>query len=215
MRSCLVLGSGRSGTSMVTGVLSRAGYFMGGQLHSARSANPKGFFEDATINSLNEALLRGVSSADLSEGQRWLSALPQDVEIPNLPGADAAIARLTAQTPFCFKDPRFSYTLPRWRNHLPEDAGLICVFRHPALTAISITEECHRAAYLSGVAMDPDRALDIWAAVYRRILSQCEQGGHPWLFVHYDQVLNGAGIDALAQFTGAQLDASFPDRTLR
>ena len=214
MRSCLVLGSGRSGTSMVAGVMAGAGYFMGEQLHSARSANPRGFFEDATINSLNEALLRTVAPPDLTEGQRWLSDLPADVVLPQVPGADPAIALLTAQAPFCFKDPRFSYTLPLWRPHLPADTGLICVFRHPSLTALSITEECKRAAYLAGVQMNPQRALGIWAAVYRRILAQ-QAGTQPWLFVHYDQVLSGAGVEAMAGFTGAALDASFPDRTMR
>ncbi len=199
---------------MVAGVMAGAGYFMGNRLHEARSANPKGFFEDATINGLNEILLRSVAPPELGEGQRWLSALPADVVLPGVPGADQAMAQLTARTPFCFKDPRFSYTLPLWRPHLPDDTGLICVFRHPALTALSITEECRRATYLAGVTMDPQRALETWAAVYRRILDQ-QDGAQPWLFVHYDQVLTRAGIEAIAGFTRAPLDAGFPDAAMR
>jgi hypothetical protein len=54
MRDCIVLGSGRSGTSMVAGALAKAGYFMGDRLYPARDANPLGFFEAPEINSINE-----------------------------------------------------------------------------------------------------------------------------------------------------------------
>ena len=45
-RNCLILGSGRSGTSMAAGILARAGYFMGAELWPADIGNPKGYFED-------------------------------------------------------------------------------------------------------------------------------------------------------------------------
>ncbi|NIM13858.1 MAG: sulfotransferase family protein, partial [Candidatus Aminicenantes bacterium] len=54
MKNCLILGSGRSGTSMIAGILHKAGYFMGDNLYPPRSANPKGFFENWEINEINE-----------------------------------------------------------------------------------------------------------------------------------------------------------------
>ena len=42
---------------MVAGSLAKAGYFMGSSLIPARSANPKGFFEDVEVNMINESLL--------------------------------------------------------------------------------------------------------------------------------------------------------------
>ena len=50
VKNCLILGSGRSGTSMIAGILHKAGYFMGDNLYPPRSANPKGFFENWEIN---------------------------------------------------------------------------------------------------------------------------------------------------------------------
>jgi len=44
MKNCIILGSGRSGTSMVAGTLAKSGYFMGDNLYPARESNPKGFF---------------------------------------------------------------------------------------------------------------------------------------------------------------------------
>jgi Uncharacterized protein conserved in bacteria len=57
MRNCLILGSGRSGTSMVAGTLASAGYFIGDNLYPRLASNPKGFFEDPEINAINEDLL--------------------------------------------------------------------------------------------------------------------------------------------------------------
>lgn len=55
--NCLILGSGRSGTSMLAGILHQAGYFMGDKLHKPELSNPKGFFEWMTINQINEQIL--------------------------------------------------------------------------------------------------------------------------------------------------------------
>ena len=200
---------------MVAGVMAGADYFMGHRLHDARAANPGGFFEDVTINALNEALLAAVAPADLGEGQRWLADLPIDAVLPEVPRVTQQIAALVRSGPLCFKDPRFVYTLPHWLPHLPPDTGIVCVFRHPALTATSIVAECQRAAYLDGVAMDLDRAMRIWTAAYSRALALAESSGLPWLFVHYDQIVSGEGVAAMARFTGAPLHGGVPDRTLR
>jgi hypothetical protein len=48
-KSILVLGSGRSGTSLASGILSKAGYYMGENLMPATHTNPKGFFESFDI----------------------------------------------------------------------------------------------------------------------------------------------------------------------
>jgi hypothetical protein len=45
-RNCLILGSGRSGTSLAAGILAQAGYFMGDELWPVNIGNPKGQFED-------------------------------------------------------------------------------------------------------------------------------------------------------------------------
>lgn len=215
MRDCLILGSGRSGTSMVTGSLARAGYFMGDDLYPARTANPKGFFEGAEVNGINEALLAPLVPADqgLGENQRWLAALPEDVRVTASPELDARIRRATSRRPFCFKDPRFSYTLPAWAPHLG-DAGLVCVFRHPGLTAHSMAKEVRTAAYLQGVPFDQARGLALWIATYRAVVRRLRKQGD-WLFLHYDQVLAPEGVARLGEFLGVTPDASFPDKLLQ
>jgi hypothetical protein len=57
VRNVLILGSGRSGTSMVAGTLAGAGWFVGARPYAPRSSNPKGFFESPDVNGVNELIL--------------------------------------------------------------------------------------------------------------------------------------------------------------
>ncbi len=234
MRNCLILGSGRSGTSLAAGLLARADYFMGDLVDEAglRAANPKGQFEDHEINAINEDLIappmRSYRRRVLTKllwpqrrrdlkihyPQRWLAALPPSVKITGNAEITRRIEALTAREPFCFKDPRFSYTLGVWRPLL-KDAFFICAFRHPAITAASIVTECATARYLSDVAMNREWALRIWRDVYRYILRVQYPAGGQWIFVHYDQLMDGSRLDEIEQALHAALDRSFADAGLR
>ena len=215
MRNCLILGCGRSGTSMAAGVLARAGYFMGNTFHPPRDSNPKGFFEGPEINGINEELLSQVtaSSENLQKGQRWLAKLPPGTPIPSSAAINACITWMVGKEPFCYKDPRFSYTLPIWRPHL-RDTVFLCIFRHPAITVSSIVKECREAAYLHNVHMTEDRATEIWQMMYSHIMEIHRHEGD-WLFLHYEQFLNGSAFDRIEQTLKAPVDRSFPDQTLK
>ena len=214
LRDAVILGSGRSGTSMVAGTVAAAGYFLGNDLYPAREANPKGFFECPEVNGVNEYLLASVlpPSTALAPNQRWLVDAPPGLEFDVPPALAARMARLTARRPWCFKDPRFSFTLPAWRPVLG-DAVHVCVFRDPATTAASIVRECREQPYLQGVVMDTERALAVWQAMYREILDRHRHDGE-WLFVHYDAALEPGGLAPVERALGVRLDADFPDAAL-
>lgn len=125
MRNCLILGSGRSGTSMLAGCLSSAGYFMGDNLMPPNEQNPKGYFESFGIEAINEDLLeqvcprrpkvwvgRTLFQQRLRRRKRWLAILPTPPQFRV--GTDLAqrTGVPTATGPFCFKARRFCYTLP-------------------------------------------------------------------------------------------------------
>ena len=210
MFNVLILGSGRSGTSMVAGSLKAAGYFMGDRLYPARDSNPRGFFEDPEVNGLNEALLARHVPAEqrLGPNQLWLAQLERSVPMPVTRDSALRLKALLERAPWCFKDPRFSYTLPAWRPWIGA-ARFVCVFRDPAVTAASIVKECRSADYLRDVAIDLPRALAIWRAHYQQILADHRHQGD-WLFLHYDQVGAGDGLLRLGEFLGAPVDRSFP-----
>lgn len=220
----LIMGSGRSGTSMVAGSLAKAGYYMGSRFVPSRDTNPKGFFEDHEINDINETILKRVVPhrpryighilfrGRLGYMQKWLARVPLNVSMPSWPGIEKRIQCVVANVPFCFKDPRFSYTLPVWRPFL-HNTRFICVFRHPASTARSIVKE-GREPYLRRLNIDYDTALAIWKWMYLHILRKHRQEDD-WLFIHFDQMLTSSGLDRLEAFTGSPVDRDFPDPRLR
>ena len=210
---------------MVAGCLAKAGYYMGAAPVPARESNPKGFFEDLEINNeINEPLLAQVVTDRLrfmgkeffcyrpTQGQRWLAKIPLTAKINCTPEIAERIRRHVSREPYCFKDPRFSYTLPVWRTYL-RDTVFVCVFRDPGRTAVSILKECQREQYLRGLAINGERALDVWEMMYRHIVEIHRNEGE-WLFIHYNQIVNGQDLVRLAKFTDAQVDHSFPDKTL-
>ncbi len=238
MNSVIIAGAGRSGTSMLAGTLARSGYFIGTDYLPPRDSNPKGFFEGREVNDINERIL----DASLTAGQRlqhpvlrlarflglpwrraqaiprrgqaWLMPVPLSAPIRGTATIERQIGTLTAHTPFCFKDPRFSYTLPVWRPFLDlERTVFLCVFRHPAETAASIAKECRVQPYLRGMYIPTDRLLELWRLMYGHILARQRHHGR-WLFIHYAQVLDTAYLPRLAAFTGARIDTDFPDAAL-
>ena len=60
MVNLIILGSGRSGTSLVTGLFAKAGYNQGTRLSGPNEGNPKGRFEDRQVNYTNEIILSQV-----------------------------------------------------------------------------------------------------------------------------------------------------------
>jgi len=224
-RNCLILGSGRSGTSMAAGILARAGYFMGAELWPADIGNPKGYFEDREVNKINDELiapaapktpphgLRKLLLGDipiLGNYQHWVAVLRPGVSISCPPAMSRRIAAVAARQPFCLKDPRFSYTLSAWRPFIG-DALLLCVFRDPAVTAASIVRECKRADHMKGTEVDQRWALKVWGAMYRFILE-----------VHGAdaELERRLGIRIDREFAAAELNrsrpgAAVPRRTLR
>jgi len=218
---------------MVSGVLAGAGYYMGTsplavnfRPPAERETNPKGNFEDREINAINEALLaphfrrppptrllrRRYERRHLGPRLRWASALPVGVKIESTPEIDQRIATQVGHRPFCFKDPRFCYTLPAWRPHL-EETAFVCVFREPGRTATSIVTEWDRHPARS-FPMTYQRALDAWRAMYANVLDVHRHVGD-WTFVHYEQVLDGSAIPRLEDALEATVDRDFPEAALK
>jgi hypothetical protein len=225
VRSCIVLGSGRSGTSMVAGTLHTAGYYMGEDLLPATCANPKGFFEDRAINELNEDLLAGVSPVKptsrrgrlyprrLYYGDRWLATVELSADVRATPELRARMRSLVQSRPFCFKDPRFCYTLDAWRPVL-EQPVFLCVFREPGVTAQSMITALRERDFLKDVRLSRRRALRVWSSMYAHVLERHRHSGD-WLFVHYDQFLDGSAIPRVEALLETEIDSSFVDPQLK
>jgi hypothetical protein len=220
VRNCLILGSGRSGTSMVAGTVAKAGYFMGDRLLPPSDGNPKGYFEDYEINDINEDLLASVVPKRPIifgnehfrhrplRGQFWVACLPLGTQISPSPALIPRLQRAVLREPYCFKDPRFCYTLPVWRPYL-KNVAFVCAFRDPGATVASILKECQYAP----IVLTFGHALRAWTQMYTHVL-QIHRHHGDWLFLHYNQLLSNDGLKRLQLFLDAQVDGSFPEASL-
>ncbi len=223
VRNCIIVGSGRSGTSMLAGVLHTSGYNMGDQLLPPTSSNPRGYFESSEINELNNDLLSAVIPVRprrplsylyprrLSAGQLWLADIGINIELLPTPSQVHKMSALIPPDPFCLKDPRFCYTLAAWRDSLACDVFL-CVFREPGRTAASIVKDCKEQRY-RGLHVTRKRALHAWTSMYKHIVERHRYRGE-WVFIHYEQILDGSAIPRIEDILDTEVDSSIVDPKL-
>jgi glycosyltransferase involved in cell wall biosynthesis len=224
-RNLLIAGAGRSGTSAIAGLFHGSGYYMGDNLYAPRPANPKGFFENEEINSLNESIIEGSLVAHLgrgladtlilrnvSRGQHWLAAPPIGIGVAVSGEQRESILKLVRNVPFCFKDPRFCFTVEAWLALAPETT-ILCIFRDPRKTADSIRKEMQDSSYLHDLRISVNDILRHWRRCYFRLLL-LRKAGAPVLFIRYEELNSSAMLDGLEAAVGAPIRRDFYDRSL-
>jgi hypothetical protein len=209
---------------MLAGLFNQAGYYYGDNLYPPRNANPKGFFEDEVINHLNEDIIfSSIVNMDINEdglsyirkcyeGQMWLFRAPVNWSFIANNNEQEKIRELVNNEPFCYKDPRFCYTLENWLDYA-QNSVVLCVYRDPASTVSSILKECRTEPYLYPVNIGVASAYKIWSLMYLRMLDAYEKHDNVY-FINYDDVISGSVIPNIEQITGAKIDRSFPENRL-
>ena len=230
-----MLGAGRSGTSLTAGLLRSAGYHMGDRPIPPRRANPRGFFEDLEINRLNETVLASLVPRRPSPRRVgdllfrhvpppslcWIARLPLSTVVRPRPDLAERFRAFTEARPFCYKDPRFCYTLPAWRPYTPPSTRYVLVFRRPTSTAHSLLRDVReQPRYYGDLRIEPEDAYRTWRLQYQHALRHLERDAgrglaDRWLVTHADQLLTPAGQDRLALHTGADVDRSFAEPRLQ
>jgi hypothetical protein len=200
---------------MVAGMFRNSGHFMGSRLLAPTAANPLGFYEDHDVTNLNNKILdcmfrwpvldfvrrRFAPKAHYNVLAYWLAA-PE--RIPNIRLPSGLLEEMKghlARQPFCYKDPRFSVTLPYWQEHLPENTVFLVIFREPAKTVESIVRlfRNDNLPWTIGELW----AYRSWWRNYARLLKHARDD--KWLFVHYDQVVSSTAVDRISAFVDGVL----------
>jgi hypothetical protein len=133
----LVAGSGRSGTSLFSGIMQRLGYTVPGPEVPADDTNPRGFGESQWVVDFHTRQLAraGVQVAD-ARPAAWAATARAGLA----PEATAELrgwlaSHLSASDHLIVKDPRISWFIPLWRR-CAEDLGaaprFVTMLRHPA-----------------------------------------------------------------------------------
>ncbi len=138
----VILGMHRSGTSLITKSLEVLGFSLGDNLMPEREDNPKGFFEDVDLVTLNDELLKAGSS-------RWDTLLltPDARNIRDeqlIRNAETLLTEKFRQVDkLAIKDPRLCLLLPFWQARFDSSnisAHYIVVHRNPAEVAASLAK---------------------------------------------------------------------------
>jgi hypothetical protein len=217
--NCLILGAGRSGTSLTALLLERAGYHVYSSTYPLDEGNPLGYFEDLDVVVTNDAILAPIYRSPWQRFSRavnrkpnlmgtgsWLLDIgPRRLGAINLRPAHAAKFRqLFARIPFAYKDPRFSFTLRALAPVVPENTSYICVFRHP----LQVVESTRTHASRSGVIVRDAYCFATWEAHYLCLLEHFRELGGQWLFISYQQLIDGEAVSRIEEFLKIQLDRS-------
>lgn len=107
----VVMGMGRSGTSVLMQVLDAAGFDCGSDFIPGNENNPRGYYERKPVMHFNIGLLEQASGQS-----RRLYPLPTEEQIEPLTGTPVPIEFPAHDS--AVKDPRFSLTFPVWWPHL-------------------------------------------------------------------------------------------------
>ena len=182
----LVAGSGRSGTSLFSGIMKRLGYTVPGPEVPADDTNPRGFAESQWVVDFHTRLLRraGVQVADARP-----SAWGQTARV----GLDADVAaelrawlagQFSLAGHLIVKDPRISWFAPLWRRcagELGAEPRFVTMLRHPA----AVIESKQRS--YGGRQGDISRAAG-W--LNQTLFTERATRESPRAFIHYDDLLD-------------------------
>ena len=117
------MGMHRSGTSLVMGLLSKCGVYIGNNLLMGARDNPKGHFEDRGFLRTNDQLLRrnGGSWKTPPDGVSYQGMKPQMEKFLEAWPKDKIVG---------WKDPRICLTFPLWKRLIePEPIKVILTYR--------------------------------------------------------------------------------------
>lgn len=177
-QAVVITGMHRSGTSLVTNLLQRAGIHVGESLLGGNSANPRGYFEDLDFYEFQEQLLH-------HRGQTYLYVKDDFAFEPTATELDRArqlVAARSQRPLWGWKDPRTSLFLPFWFQLLPE-ARFVFVYRHPIEVLLSLVR---RGEFDRHPA--PMKGLRAWLIYNTSIRTFYEQHGAHCVLAHIDGI---------------------------
>ena len=198
-RQIIVVGTGRSGTSMVAGVLHALGVHMGDKLIGPTTDNPLGHWEDREFSGENRRTLKDAGGdwanppsedaidrvARQRRGHRQYLVRDRHVVSPNRPA-------------WGFKDPRTSLLLPHWMSlDFMGDAHIVWAMRNieGVIASLGVRNGFPR-----------EKAHDLVLTYQYRITKALTTAGRPVLEVQYENAIADPErtVAGLAEFVGVK-----------
>ena len=207
-KQLIIAGFHRSGTSMLTQELNRAGLFVGKRLMSPNISNADGHFEDMDFFHLHEKLLR-YHHTDWQHTDVKPLEVPEDYrkEMQRL-----IEVRDDKHSAWGFKDPRTVLFLPEWYQEL-ENPHTVIIYRHYSETGHSLL---HRAAgdmlrspnfHQLRFWKEEELSYRMWLAYNLRLIAHVKAHPHTTLVLSHEAVVSGYPVaKKLKEIFGFELD---------
>ncbi len=172
----------RSGTSAITGILSKLGVHLGDNLLRPSYDNPKGFFENVNILSKNEEILKSIDSSwddiffrpDLISSyviRKWSTEIKAIIE-----------NEFKYSPVFAIKDPRLCLLFPIYESVLQNmnvDIKIILSWRNPFEIAYSLKNR-------DGFSME--KSLTLWSIYF--LLAEYYSRPYKRIFIKFQDILD-------------------------
>jgi hypothetical protein len=199
-RNVIILTSGLSGSSVLTGLVSRAGYWTGDSTHKKQDYDT---YENTELIELNLRLLKQAAYSGnyllefSSEALNQVRSLfgKVDSQVYNL-----FVRKCNEHRPWVWKDPRLWLTIRFWKNLLDlEDCRFVLLTRSPVQSWISQTLRRQITTYRYSRAYEE--------RIKRSIINFFEENRLPYFPVGYENLIlhPAETIDALNQFLQTSL----------
>ncbi len=196
-RTVIITGMHRSGTSLVSSLLQKAGLYMGNRLVGPYPGNLRGHFEDADFQQWHERILRRFGQSHLVQD----SATLEQITATKTGEALSLIKARSEYEVWGWKDPRTALFLEFWHSLLPA-ARYIFIYRHPVEVTLSVLR---RGIKLDlAILRNPLVGLRVWQVYNKAILAFYRQHPESCLLCHIAGIT--ADIEAFIELTAKKLN---------
>jgi hypothetical protein len=181
MNNCLIIiGMGRSGTSLVSSVLQKSGLFIGDSLLGATPHNINGHFENVDFYNFHKKALAFLSLNTDGWVLQTIEELNNEFEIEA-----REIIKQNSREQWGWKDPRTTLFLPFWEKLIPE-AKYIFLYRNPW----DVADSLFRRAKDPFMDEDPVLALKFWDFYNKQIINMYKKHEAESILINIDDILN-------------------------
>ncbi|MDN5851779.1 MAG: hypothetical protein L0K86_02825 [Actinomycetia bacterium] len=205
----LVTGTGRSGTSTITGTFQELGLHVPGTVRQAQEANPRGFFEPHWVVDLHTRMLDRARAHTMDGDPRTAARAKRSVNASTLDELTQALSSAVAENPrLVIKDPRTVWFIPMWTRiaeSLGMDVSFATMLRHPAEAIASRTVHWSSSENAERVRSRQIANLAGWVNV--SLMNEDRTRGKTRAFIRYDDLL--ADWRSTIDLVGKRLDLSY------
>jgi hypothetical protein len=180
MKKCLMIaGMHRSGTSLISSVLQKAGLFIGDELMAAGEGNEKGHFENIDFYNFQVKVLESLSLDTDGWDLKTIETLNEEFDKEAMD-----IIQRNNKEEWGWKEPRTTLFLKYWENKIPNMKYLF-VYRDPW----DVVDSLYRRGSDPKIMADAQLAFKVWDFYNREIISAYKKHKENSILIHIDDLI--------------------------